>query len=185
MSRKSQQKRPRRRISFHRCSGRGCVQRGSRSGQGIYVYQAGQRVAHNPADQSHGIPGAEFHGQPDGVSGGAEKTDNRMDRRMTPSPKIIMDTKNNHQATTNPTAQREVIERMQRGETLMWHGNAGPQISGRPFWPQKRTVRAMLRDGLLVWGRHFNESQKRLGICPLILSPNDQDQRQSPAPPTP
>jgi len=80
-----------------------------------------------------------------------------------------------------PTAQREVIERMQRGETLMWHGNAGPQISGRPFWPQKRTVRAMLRAGLLVWGRHFNETQKELGICPLILSPNVCDHQQPPA----
>lgn len=74
-------------------------------------------------------------------------------------------------------AMREVIERLKRGETLMWYGMAGPEISGRPFWPQARTVRAMLRDGLLVWGEWKNDTQKDCGIRALVLPPNDPDQR--------
>ena len=70
-----------------------------------------------------------------------------------------------------PTAQQEVIDRLTRGEYLMWHP-MGPEISGRPFWPQKRTVLAMLRDGLLVWGDYHNETQKQCGMRPLKLPPN-------------
>jgi len=72
-----------------------------------------------------------------------------------------------------PSAQKEVIDRLKNGETLMWNGYAGPEISGRPFWPQRRTVRAMLRDGLLVWGDYHNETQKQCGDRPLILPPNN------------
>ena len=67
-------------------------------------------------------------------------------------------------------AMREVIERMKRGETLMWFGDNGPEISGRPMWPKKRTVRAMVSRGLLVWGEAFNETQRQCGIFPLLLA---------------
>lgn len=84
-----------------------------------------------------------------------------------------------------PAAQQEVIDRLKRGETLMWCGDAGPEISGRPFWPQKRTVRAMLRDGLLVWGDYLNETQKQCGMRPLILPPNATALATQPAPQKP
>jgi hypothetical protein len=59
---------------------------------------------------------------------------------------------------------------MREGHTLMWCGNAGPELSSRPFWPQKRTVRALIRDGVLKWGEHNNETQRQTGICPILLA---------------
>lgn len=64
-------------------------------------------------------------------------------------------------------AQCEVIRRLQSGERLVWFGHCGPEISGRAFWPQKRTVRAMLRAGLLRWCEVANETQGQCGICEL------------------
>lgn len=75
-----------------------------------------------------------------------------------------------------PAAQQEVIDRLKNGEKLKWYGNAGPEISGRPLWPQKRTVETMLRKGLLIWGDYLNETQKQFGIRPLILPPNEKSQ---------
>lgn len=63
----------------------------------------------------------------------------------------------------SPTMQ-EVLDRLDAGERLWWHGDHGPEISGRPFWPQKRTVRAMLARGLLVWCDPLNETQRQLGM---------------------
>ncbi len=71
-------------------------------------------------------------------------------------------------------AMREVIERLRGGERLMWCGDAGPEISGRPFWPQKRTVRKMLSLGLLVWGEWLNDTQKQCGIRPIVLAANKE-----------
>ena len=71
-----------------------------------------------------------------------------------------------------PSAQQEVIDRLKNGETLKWYP-MGPEISGRAFWTQNRTVRAMLRDGLLVWGDYLNETQKRCGMRPLTLPLNE------------
>lgn len=66
--------------------------------------------------------------------------------------------------------QQEVVRRLQAGEILNWFGDAGPEISGRPFWPQKRTVRAMIKAGILKWGEYRNEIQRQCGIRPVILS---------------
>lgn len=47
------------------------------------------------------------------------------------------------------TAQREILRRLRAGESLWWFGDAGPEISGRPGWPLKATVRALLAAGVL------------------------------------
>ncbi len=73
-------------------------------------------------------------------------------------------------AVIGSEAQAEVVRRMRAGETLMWFGDSGPEISGRPLWPQKRTVRAMLKNGTLKWGEYNNETQRRCGIRPLLLN---------------
>lgn len=67
-------------------------------------------------------------------------------------------------------AQRRVVEFMLAGRELTWFGDNGPEMRGYPFWPQKRTVRAMLRDGWLKWGDWRNDSQREAGICPLELT---------------
>lgn len=72
-----------------------------------------------------------------------------------------------------PPAQAEVIRRLKAGERLMWFGDSGPEISGRAFWPQKRTVRAMLKSGLLKWDEYNNETQRQCGIRPLVLTTID------------
>lgn len=46
---------------------------------------------------------------------------------------------------------RKVLRLLLLGRRLLWYGDNGPQMVGCPFWPQKRTVRAMLKGGLLVW----------------------------------
>ena len=38
-------------------------------------------------------------------------------------------------------AQSRLVNLMRSGRTLDWNGDAGPELSGYPFWPQKRTVR--------------------------------------------
>jgi hypothetical protein len=74
-------------------------------------------------------------------------------------------------STTLTSAQRLVLERMRRGHALFWFGGNGPEMNGFPFWPQKATVRALLRRGLLRWGKSLNQSQADVGICPLELVP--------------
>ena len=65
--------------------------------------------------------------------------------------------------------QKRVIADLRSGRRLIWWGDTGPEMSDRPFWPQKRTVRAMLRDGLLRWKPWKNETQRQLGIRELEL----------------
>lgn len=66
--------------------------------------------------------------------------------------------------------QAELVALMKEGHLLNWFGNNGPELNGRPFWPQKRTVRALIRDGVLKWGEYRNESQRQAGICPVLLA---------------
>ena len=66
--------------------------------------------------------------------------------------------------------QRLVIERMIAGHRLMWWGDNGPEMSGFDFWPQKRTVRALIRAGSLKWGNAYNKTQEECGIYPLELA---------------
>ena len=69
------------------------------------------------------------------------------------------------------TAQQQVLDDLRNGRRLWWFGDNGPEMSGRPFWPQKRTVRAMLRDGLLRWKPYNNKTQEECGICELEAIP--------------
>jgi hypothetical protein len=54
---------------------------------------------------------------------------------------------------------------MRAGHRLWWHGDDGPEIEG--YWPQKRTVRAMLKAGLLRWRPWANDTQRKCGICEI------------------
>lgn len=65
-----------------------------------------------------------------------------------------------------PTMQR-VLDDLRDGRVLWWYGDDGPEMSGRPFWPQRRTVRAMLKRGLLRWKPWRNEGDKMAGVCEL------------------
>ena len=65
------------------------------------------------------------------------------------------------------SAQQQVIDDLRAGRRLWWFGDNGPEMSGRPFWPQKRTVRAMLKSGLLRWKPYANATQRQCGICEL------------------
>lgn len=79
--------------------------------------------------------------------------------------------------------QRRVVEMLQQGCRLWWHGDMGPEmddapwvdgmptIEGIPCWPQKRTVRALIRDGVLRWMEYKNEVQKQAGTRELELNP--------------
>lgn len=71
------------------------------------------------------------------------------------------------------SAQKRVLDLLGKGERLWWFGDSGPEMSGHPFWPQKRTVRAMLRDGLLRWKEYQNESQRQAGFCELKMVEED------------
>ena len=74
--------------------------------------------------------------------------------------------------------QKRIVEMLRAGKRLMWFGDNGPEMEGVPFWPQKRTVRAMIRDGVLMWGEPLNEMHKTCGIYPVVLTAVD-------APPAP
>jgi hypothetical protein len=52
----------------------------------------------------------------------------------------------------------------------MWWGDAGPELDGFPFWPQKRTVRSLIRDGVLKWSPPHNRTQDECGIYPIVLA---------------
>jgi hypothetical protein len=60
---------------------------------------------------------------------------------------------------------------MEAGQTLMWFGNNGPELYDYPSWPQKRTVRALLREGVLRWLPAHNETQRSCGIYPIGVTP--------------
>lgn len=63
--------------------------------------------------------------------------------------------------------QKRILDLLRAGHRLVWFGARGPEMSGFPAWPQKRTVRAMVRDGLLRWKPWANEAQKQCGIREL------------------
>ncbi len=67
------------------------------------------------------------------------------------------------------SAQERVLGDLKSGRRLWWFGDSGPEMSGpgRAFWPQKRTVRAMLRDELLTWCPVENETHRECGIREL------------------
>ena len=66
--------------------------------------------------------------------------------------------------------QRQLVALMQRGYKLMWFGDNGPELEGTPFWPQKGTVRSLIRRGVLEWGKPLNRTQAEAGIFPLVLT---------------
>ncbi len=66
--------------------------------------------------------------------------------------------------------QRRLIRLMAAGRRLGWFGDNGPELAGTPFWPQKRTVRALIRLGLLEWCEYSNKTQREAGICQLVLT---------------
>jgi hypothetical protein len=66
--------------------------------------------------------------------------------------------------------RRLLIERMKQGRRLFWFGDNGPELDGFPFWPDKKTVRGLLAEGILRWGEYLNETQKQCGICELVLA---------------
>lgn len=63
--------------------------------------------------------------------------------------------------------QRLLLDRMSAGRRLWWFGDNGPELERHPFWPQKRTVRAMIRGGVLRWKPWANDTQHAAGICEL------------------
>ncbi len=65
---------------------------------------------------------------------------------------------------------KKLIQEMCAGAKLWWFGDAGPELSTRPFWPQKRTVLAALKAGLLRWRPFKNQTQLECGICELELT---------------
>ena len=66
--------------------------------------------------------------------------------------------------------QRKLLTRMKDGHTLWWFGGHGPELYGFPLWPTKRTVRALLRAGLLRWKEPQNKTQTECGIYELEVS---------------
>ena len=68
------------------------------------------------------------------------------------------------------TTQQKLVELMQQGHTLMWFGDNGPELEGTPFWPQKGTVRSLLRRGVLEWGKPNSRTQEQAGIVPVVLA---------------
>jgi len=73
-------------------------------------------------------------------------------------------------------AQKEVLAEMRNGGRLCWFGNSGPEMSWhswelqRPFWPQKRTVRILIKKGYLEWVEYDSEINRECGIQELRLS---------------
>ncbi len=72
-------------------------------------------------------------------------------------------------------AQKRVVDGLLAGRRLVWFGDNGPEMEGSPFWPQKRTVRVLLKKGILIWAPFENESQREARICGLVLSPEVSD----------
>lgn len=66
--------------------------------------------------------------------------------------------------------QVRLVTLMRDGRRLMWFGDNGPELDGTPSWPQKRTVRDLLKRGVLEWGDYLNDTQRECGICPIVLT---------------
>lgn len=58
---------------------------------------------------------------------------------------------------------------MKAGARLCWYGDNGPELGGFPFWPQKRTVRALLQSGHLKWKDYLTPTHRECGICEIGL----------------
>lgn len=67
-------------------------------------------------------------------------------------------------------AQRTLVQRMKAGCTLMWYGDNGPELDDFPHWPQKRTVRALLKSGVLKWCDYLNQTHRECGIRGIVLA---------------
>ena len=67
-------------------------------------------------------------------------------------------------------AQQQVVDALRAGQRLMWFGDNGPEMEGRPFWPQKRTVRTLIERGVLRWKEYANDTHRECGICELELT---------------
>lgn len=63
--------------------------------------------------------------------------------------------------------QAVLIEKMRGGLRLWWFGFAGPELEDHRFWPQARTVRSMLRAGVLRWKPWANSTQRNAAIREL------------------
>lgn len=68
----------------------------------------------------------------------------------------------------SPT-QQLLVDRMKEGKSLMWCA-AGPELQGFPFWPQKSTVRSLIRQGVLKWGTPNNKAQEQAGMIPVVFA---------------
>jgi hypothetical protein len=69
----------------------------------------------------------------------------------------------------SPTQQR-LIELMREGRRLMWWGDNGPELEGTPFWPQKSTVRSLIRREVLRMLPPLNTAHQVCGIYPVVLT---------------
>jgi len=67
-------------------------------------------------------------------------------------------------------ARLRLVELMRAGHRLMWCGDHGPELEGCDNWPQKRTVRSLIRDGVLKWSPPHNRTQDECGIYPIVLA---------------
>ncbi len=66
-------------------------------------------------------------------------------------------------------ARKRLVELMQQGRTLMW-GPGGPVLVGTPRWPRRRTVEALIRDGVLKWAEASDRTQANGGMWPVVLT---------------
>lgn len=78
------------------------------------------------------------------------------------------------------STQRELLTLMAAGHRLMWFGDSGPEIDCREMWPQKVTVRALIRDGFLRWGEYQNQTHRECGICPVELTNKGREAAERP-----
>ena len=63
--------------------------------------------------------------------------------------------------------QTKLLGLMRAGHKLWWFGDNGPELTGHPFWPHKRTVRQLIAAGVLRWRAPLNQTQAACGIGEL------------------
>lgn len=69
------------------------------------------------------------------------------------------------------SAQRKLLYLLASGDRLWWFGDSGPEVSSIPFWPQKRTVLALLKSGELRCKPYANPTQRECGIREIEINP--------------
>lgn len=69
--------------------------------------------------------------------------------------------------------QKRLLGLMREGRHLWWCGDAGPELDGARFWPQKRTVRPLLKAGLLKWRPLADEADRARSIREIILADDE------------